>query len=500
MNISIEILLLGISVLFFISIIVGKMGDKFGIPALLLFLILGMAMGTDGLGIQFDNAGVARDIGLVALAIILFTGGMNTNIAEIRPVLLPGLSLSTLGVILTTLITGFIIWWISGMSVNTAEISLASALLLAATLSSTDSASVFSILRSKDLRLKHNLRPLLEFESGCNDPVAYILTITVSGIILLGTKTNFLVIALSIGSQLVIGAIVGFLCGKLALLAINRLQVSNSSFYSFLVLTFAIFIFSSSHFLKGNGLLAVYIGGLVIGNAKFIHKRRVYAFFDGISWMGQLIMFLTLGLLINPHELIPIIVPGLIISLIMVVISRPLSVFACLAPFRKMQLRDRMFVSWVGLRGAVPIIFAILPLAAGVPHARIIFNIVFFCTLVSLLVHGTSLPLVARWLGLIEEPGRLRRATTFGIRFHDDVKSVTAEVTINSGALNKGNRLMDLPLPEKTLVVMVKRNNSYFIPTGQTVLIEGDVLLIITDNYRALSETYQTLGIVEDSE
>ncbi|MZP67061.1 MAG: potassium/proton antiporter, partial [Bacteroidales bacterium] len=251
----------------------------------------------------------------------------------------------------------------------------------------------------------------------------------------------------------------------------------------------------ATYFLKGNGFLAVYVGGLVIGNSKFVHKRSCLNFFDGLAWMFQLIMFLTLGLLVNPHELVPIIIPGLAISFLMIFFSRPLTVFLCLLPFRKMHCRDKVYVSWVGLRGAVPIIFAIIPLYHDVPHARIIFNIVFFCTLVSLLVQGTSLPLVARWLKLSEKPRQLKKLEDFDIDLSNDIKSVTTEIELTSDMLAKGNRLMDLPFPGNTLVVLIKRGENYFVPTGKTVLKDKDKILIITDNQEALMETYEKLGV-----
>jgi cell volume regulation protein A len=208
-------------------------------------------------------------------------------------------------------------------------------------------------------------------------------------------------------------------------------------------------------------------------------------------------MFLTLGLLVNPHELLPIIVPGLIISFMMILFSRPLTVFLCLLPFRKMPLRDKTYVSWVGLRGAVPIIFSIIALASEVPHARVIFNIVFFCTLVSLIVQGTSLPLIARWLNLAEKPKRTKDLRYFDIVFSDDIKSTTTEIEISADMLKSGDHLVDLKLPEKTLVVMIKRKENFFVPTGKTTLQAGDKLLVITDNQEALSETYQKLGVIE---
>lgn len=404
MSLQIEIVLLVLSVLFFLSILAGKASSRFGVPALLLFLGVGMLFGSDGLGIQFENIQVANTIGTIALCIILFSGGLDTKTSEIRPIIAQGVILATIGVFLTAIITGVIIWLILGMTMASAGIGLLTSLLLASTMASTDSASVFSILRSKNLQLKNNLRPMLELESGSNDPMAYVLVITMIDLIKLNNAPNYWVVGGTLILQLGISALLGFSLGKLAVRIINRIKIGNDSLYPILIFTFCIFIFSVTYFVKGNGFLAVYIGGLVIGNSKFVHKRSSLNFFDGLAWMSQLIMFLTLGLLVNPHELIPIILPGLIISFLMIFFARPLTVFLCLLPFRKMQFEDKAYVSWVGLRGAVPIIFAIYPLVENVPHARLIFNIVFFCTLISLIVQGTSLPLIARWLNLAEKP------------------------------------------------------------------------------------------------
>lgn len=495
MGFSIEIVLLVISVLFFLSILAGKASSKFGVPALLLFLGVGMFFGSDGLGIQFEDIHIAQSVGTVALCIILFSGGLDTSLSEIRPIIAQGVILATLGVFLTALITGIMIWLVLGMTIESAGIGLLTSLLLASTMASTDSASVFSILRSKGLHLKHNLRPMLELESGSNDPMAYVLVITLISIINLNAEPNYWIVGGTLILQLGIGAALGYLLGKLAVRIINRLKIGNDSLYPILVFTFCIFIYAVTYFSNGNGFLAVYIGGLVIGNSKFVHKRSSLNFFDGLAWMFQLIMFLTLGLLVNPHELIPVIIPGLIISFGMIFFSRPLTVFLCLIPFRKMQLRDKVYVSWVGLRGAVPIIFAIIPLVENVPHARLIFNIVFFCTLVSLIVQGTSLPLVAHRLNLAVKPRFLKKLREFDVDFSNDIKSVTTEIEMNSKILSHGNQLMNIPFPDNTLVVMVKRNDKYFVPTGKTILKEHDKLLIITDNQDALMETYDRLDI-----
>lgn len=294
--------------------------------------------------------------------------------------------------------------------------------------------------------------------------------------------------------QLIIGAMAGYFFGKLAIRIINKIDIDNSSLYPILVFTFCIFIFSFTYFIQGNGFLAVYISGLVIGNSRFVHKRTTLNFFDGLAWLSQLLMFLTLGLLVNPAELVDIIIPGLIISVVMILITRPISVFTCLLPFSHMAVKDKIFVSWVGLRGAVPIIFAILPLAAGVPHARLIFNIVFFCTLVSLVVQGTSLSKVATWLGLAEKPKNFNKLKEFDMDFSDDIKSVTTEITITPQALRHGNLLMEMPLPDNTLAVLVKRDGKYFVPKGKTVLQENDIVLIITDDQEALQETLRSMN------
>lgn len=492
---QIELILLGLSVLFLMSIFAGKASSKFGVPALLLFLSVGMLSGTDGLGIEFGDLHVAQTIGTIALCIILFSGGLDTRISEIRPVISQGVILATIGVMVTAILTGLAVWVLLGMTADTSGIGLLTALLLAATMSSTDSASVFSILRSKGLRLKNNLRPMLELESGSNDPMAYVLVITLIEIINMGTAPNYWLAGGMLLLQLAVGAAAGYAVGKLAVHIINHIRIENTSLYPILVFTFCILIFSLTYFLKGNGFLAVYIGGLVIGNAKLAHKRSSMNFFDGLAWMSQLLLFLTLGLLVNPRELIPVLIPGLIISFIMIFITRPLTVFLCLAPFRKMPVRDKTFVSWVGLRGAVPIVFAILPLAAEVPHARLIFNIVFLCTLVSLLVQGTTLPRVAMLLGLADKPVETKKLEEFDVEFSGDIKTITSELVVTSRSLELGKNLMDLPLPEKTLVVMIKRDDIYFVPTGKTPLHENDRLLVITESNEALAETYKALGI-----
>jgi cell volume regulation protein A len=293
----------------------------------------------------------------------------------------------------------------------------------------------------------------------------------------------------------VVGTLLGYALGKLAIWLINKINLNNDSLYPVLLLTILFIIYSIPTNLRGNGYLAVYISGLVIGNAKFVHKRTSTRFIDGIAWLFQIVMFLTLGLLVNPSELLPIFGIGIAISLFMIFVARPVAVWACLLPFRKMSKKAKWYVSWVGLRGAAPILFATYPWTAGVEKGNIIFNIVFFVTLVSLLLQGTTVPTVARWLGLAGEVKPAKKLSTFDFELSDDVKSSMSEVVLSAKHLEHGNRIMDMPMPEKTLVVMVKRGERYFVPTGSTVLEPGDALLLISDNELTLSETYAKMGI-----
>ena len=485
-----NILLIG-SVLLFISVIAGKAGYKFGVPALLLFLGVGMIFGSDGLGIQFHNPHEAQFIGVVALSIILFSGGMDTKFSEIKPIAGPGIILATIGVLVTTFITGGFIYVVCHYSSIYDTLTLPEALLLAAVMSSTDSASVFSILRSKGVLLKENLRPTLELESGSNDPMAYMLTLIL--IAFIGSEgMSVPEAAWMLVLQLGIGAIGGYLLGKAAVWVVNKINIDNTSLYPILILAFAFLTFSVVTLIKGNGYLAVYIAGLIFGNSKIVHKKSIGTFFDGFTWLWQIVMFLTLGLLVNPHELLPVTHIGLGIGLFMILIARPVSVFISLLPYKNFSLRARLYISWVGLRGAVPIIFATYPLIAGVEHARWFFNIVFFITILSLLVQGTTVTYVARLLKLIDKPPVKEE---FGVELSEDIRSVMSEIEITPQVLEHGNRLMDLSLPDHTLAVMVKRNNRYFVPKGNTVLKENDRLLMISDDNEALLQSYESMGI-----
>ena len=486
-----EEVLLICSVILFVSILAGKAGFRVGLPALLLFLGIGMLFGSDGLGLQFSNPQIAQFIGMIALSIILFSGGMDTKLSEIKPIASQGVVLATLGVLVTTAITGYFIFWLTGLVAGYETLTLAESLLMAAVMSSTDSASVFSILRSKGVYLKQRLRPTLELESGNNDPMAYMLTIILIAYIQ-SNGMNFLDGAISLAVQLILGLIAGYILGKVSVWIINKVNVENQSLYPILLLAVIFFIFSITSLLKGNGYLAVYIAGLVVGNTKIIHKKSIVTFFDGFTWLWQIVMFITLGLLVNPHELLPVAGIGLTVGIFMIIFARPITVFLCLLPFRNFTTKAKLYISWVGLRGAVPIIFATYPLIAGIENANLIFNVVFFITILSLLVQGTTVTHVARWLHLTDAPDR---KDEFGIELPEEIKSAMSEIDITKEVLSHGNKLMQLKLPDHTLAVMVKRDGKYFIPKGNTELHENDKLLMISDNDEALLQSYESLGI-----
>jgi cell volume regulation protein A len=382
------------------------------------------------------------------------------------------------GVFLTALFTGLFIWYLSGMSWTNIHFPLITSLLLASTMSSTDSASVFAILRSQKMNLKHNLRPMLELESGSNDPMAYMLTIVLIQFIQSdGMGTGNIIGSFII--QFLVGAAAGYILGKLAILILNKINIDNQSLYPILLLSFVFFTFAITDLLRGNGYLAVYIAGMMVGNHKITFRKEIATFMDGLTWLFQIIMFLMLGLLVNPHEMIEVAVVALLIGVFMIVIGRPLSVFLCLLPFRKITLKSRLFVSWVGLRGAVPIIFATYPVVANVEGSNMIFNIVFFITIVSLIVQGTSVSFVARLLHLstpLEKTGN-----DFGVELPEEIDTDLSDMTITMEMLNEADTLKDMNLPKGTLVMIVKRGDEFLIPNGTLKLHVGDKLLLISE-------------------
>lgn len=473
-----NIILVG-AILIFVSIVVGKAGSRFGIPSLLLFLFVGMFFGTDGLGIEFNNAALTQFIGAVALTIILFSGGMDTQWSSVKPIWKQGFMLSTLGVLLTALITGLFIFWISGFSWTNIYMPLATSILLASTASSTDSASVFNILRSQNIRLKYNLKSTLEFESGSNDPMAYMLTIAfIQAASSSAAESNLPHIIASFLTQFIIGGAFGYLGGKGIVWVANKIGVQAESLYSLMIMSLALFLFSLTDLIGGNGYLAVYIAGMMVGNRKIAHKKAITKYFDGMTMLFQIVMFLILGLLVNPGQMIMILPVGIMISVFMILVARPLSVFISLLPFRKIRPKAKLFISWVGLRGAVPIIFATYPVVAGVEYSDQIFNIVFLITLISLTVQGMTIPYFARKLKLVL-PGKPRGIENFGLEIPEYINANLHEITLTPAMMEKGNTLKEIVLPEQTLVILIKRGDGYIVPNGSVELLPEDKLLLI---------------------
>ena len=396
-----NILLIG-AVLLMAGILIQKPGYRFGIPALLLFLVVGMIFGCDGLGVQFDDVRGAQFVGMVSLSIILFAGGLGTRIKDIKPILAPGIVLSTVGVLLTTAITGIFVWWISGLSWTSIHFALLPSMLLAATMSSTDSASVFGILGAQKMNLKHNLRPTLELESGSNDPMAYLITTMLVDVLVTGDSVTVVSLLRIFLVQFVLGALLGFAFGRLGVWMLNRLNLDNRALYPIMAVAICFLTFSLTDTLGGNGYLAIYVTGIVIGNEKVSFRRETITFIDGLSWLCQIVMFLMLGLLVNPLEMWQVAGMALLIGLFMIVVARPISVFFSLIPFSNIPFKGKVFISWVGLRGAVPILFATYPVVAGLEGHHTIFNIVFFITILSLLVQGTTITSMAQYLKLSE--------------------------------------------------------------------------------------------------
>jgi potassium/hydrogen antiporter len=473
----IEYILIAASLLLVVSVLVSKISDRFGVPALLLFLLVGMLAGSDGPGgIYFDDPALARSIGVIALVLILFAGGLDTEWRSVRPVIKEGMILSTIGVLITALVVGFFACLLF-------DFPLIDGLLLGAIISSTDAAAVFSVLRSKGVGLKGQLRPLLELESGSNDPMAIFLTV---GLIQLIAEPASSPVDL-IGSfflQMLLGAALGYGMGRVILVLVNRLRLGYEGLYPVLTVSLVFLAFGLTSVVGGNGFLAVYVAGIVVGNRVFVHKRSLLSFHDGLAWLMQIAMFLTLGLLVFPSRLVPIMGPGLLVAGFLMFVARPIAVMVGLLP-SSLTWREKAFVSWIGLRGAVPIILATFPLLARIPHADLIFNVVFFVVLTSVLLQGTSIPSVARWLGL-DAPTKPKRAYPIEFTPMGGLEGDLKEIPILPNAHAAGKAIVELGLPDDFLVILVARGEEFLVPSGGTVVRGGDTLLVLsgTESFR----------------
>lgn len=469
-TVNFEYLLLGAAILLLLGVLAGKASDRLGVPALLLFLGVGMLAGSEGMGgIPFDNYHLSQDLGITALGLILFSGGLGTSWTEVRPVLRPALTLATFGVLGTALSMACFAHF--ALALTWCE-----ALILGAIVSSTDAAAVFSILRSKGANFKGDLKPLLELESGSNDPMAVFLTIA---FVTLAVQSDQPLLALLplFATQMLVGLALGTIGGRLMVWVINRINLDNEGLYPVLTLGLALFTFSATARLGGSGFLAVYVAGIVLGNHDFIHKNSLLRFHDGVAWLMQVAMFLVLGLLVFPSHLVPVIGSGTLAAFFLMLVARPLSVFASLVFFR-ISLREKLLISWVGLRGAVPIVLATYPLIAGLSASETIFNLVFFIVFLSVVLQGTSLSAVTRLLKL-DDSSRQRRAASLEFNPSQATPMQLVQIEVPNGSPINGRPIVSLGLPRESLIVLISRADEYLMPRGSTELKIGDVVMLL---------------------
>ena len=485
MNLSTENILLVGSLLLFISIVAGKTSYRFGVPTLLLFLGIGMLAGSEGIGgIHFDDPKAAQFIGIVSLNFILFSGGLSTQWTAVKPILKEGFVLSTLGVLLTAISLGYFVWLVT-------DFTIYESMLLGSIVSSTDAAAVFSILRSNNLVLRKNLRPTLELESGSNDPMAYVLTLAFLTLVIHQDQGIASIIPMFL-QQMILGGVFGYVFGKLSKKLINRIKLGFEGLYPVLVIAIMFITFSTTDFFGGNGFLAIYISAVFLGNQDLIHKNTILQMYDGLAWLMQIVLFLTLGLLVFPSHIVPVIGIGLIISVFLIVVARPISVFISLM-FFKMRLRRRLYISWAGLRGAVPIVFATYPLLAGIDKADMIFNIVFFISVTSVLVQGTTLSVVAKWLN-VGSTENISSPYDEIEKWQPDIpKSAIKEIDIKPDFYAVNKKLVDLNFPKNAHITMIIRDNEYITPTGFTVISANDTLVVISDSKNDLNKAEKCL-------
>jgi cell volume regulation protein A len=473
--VSLDYILVVASIIFLLSVIASKASGRLGVPALLLFLAIGMLAGEEGPGgIAFDDPWLAQTLGIVALAYILFAAGLETEWNRIRRVVGTGLLLSTGSVLLTALLLG----WFASLVL---PLTFLEGLLLGAIVSSTDAAAVFSILRSRNVSLKGRLRDVLELEAGSNDPMAVFLTMGVISLLLAPGSSAWQFVPWFV-VQMGLGAGIGYVLGRLGVALVNRVRLEYEGLYPVLTAALVLLAYGATSLAGGNGFLAVYLCGLVMGNSDLVHKRSLRVFHDGIAWLMQIAMFLALGLLVTPSKLVTVAGVGLLLSAFLMLVARPVSVVTMLVRSR-FRWSQKAVLSWVGLRGAVPIILATFPLLAGVPQADVLFHLVFFIVITSVLLQGTTITPVARWVG---ETGPLLRKSRYplemvpgGANIHSDL--VEFELPPNSKAV--GKQIVNLGLPKGALIVLMSRQDELIVPTGSTQIQAGDTLLVLAERH-----------------
>lgn len=471
-------IILIVAILILVGIASSKFSTRLGLPVLVLFLGVGMLAGSEGIGgIEFENYSLAHGIGSVALAIILFDGGLRTTLHAFRMVLGPAITLASVGVLITAMITGVAASWIVG-------VSLLPGLLLGSIVGSTDAAAVFSVLRSKGLNLRERLAALLEVESASNDPMAIFLTVGFLQVLLgqveLGPSlfTLFLL-------QMSVGAVVGIVIGLAAVWTINRVNLDAAGLYPVLVTAAGLLTFGVAASLGGSGFLAIYLAGIVIGNGKIVFKQGILRFHDGAAWLSQITMFVLLGLLAFPSRLLAVAPQGLLVAAALIFVARPVAV-GLLTPWFGFNLREVIFISWVGLKGAVPAVLATFPLLLGLEGGEAIFDMVFFVVLVSAVLQGWTMPPLARFLGL-QVPPPPEAPVTLEITSLKNVEGDIVEYTVTPDSLAVGARLRDLALPEGAVVAMIARDQEIIPPRGSTSVEPNDhVFIVLRPDVRSL--------------
>ncbi|WP_321146929.1 potassium/proton antiporter [Providencia alcalifaciens] len=467
---TIEQLILLSSILILLGIFSSKLSARLGLPMLVMFLFIGMLAGEDGLGkITFDNVNVSYAVGSLALALILFDGGLQTSVKSIKLVWKPAFTLATVGVLITAGITGLAAAYILG-------IPLLEGLLLGAIVGSTDAAAVFSLLRNAGIYLNERLQATLEIESATNDPMAIFLTVGLLQL-LMNPQASGSELALLFVSQMGIGAAVGVGVGWISIKIINKIKLLAAGLYPVLVAACGLFSFGVASNLDGSGFLSIFVTGVVIGNHSFVFQRNTFLFHDGLAWLSQIIMFVMLGLLVNPSSLIEVWQEGLLIALVLTFVARPLAVVPVLKLFRFTR-NEIALISWVGLRGSVPIILAIFPFIFGLPGANLIFDVVFFVVLISATLQGSTLPYFARKLNLMQPPPLLP-AATLDITAVDQIDADLVEYTLGEDCSAVGRRLSQLALPDQTVIAMITREKSVLPPRGSTILMANDHLFVV---------------------
>lgn len=462
-GLTLENILLVASILLIISVLASRLSSAFGLPSLLLFLGIGMLAGSEGPGgIAFENHKLAFAIGSVCLAFIIFDGGMRTNWKDVKPILRTGVSLSIVG----TFVTGGIAGVFAHFALN---LTWTEALLLGAIVSSTDAAAVFGILRAKKLSLRGSLKQTLEFEAGSNDPVAIFLTMVMLAFAsVTSTKaTDFLTLFLTQGG---VGLAAGVAGGWLSKVLINKVGLEYEGLYSVLIVSLVVFIFALTTTLGGSGFLAVYISGVMLSNTELLHKGSIARFVDGVAWVAQILVFLTLGLLVFPSHLMPVWKDGIALALFMMIVARPLSVLVA-APRSHMTAKERLFVSWVGLRGAAPIILATLLWSVNFPKSEYVFNLVFFVVLMSVIAQGATIPWLASKLGITVPLQELPPDLNTGLLPNG---FDTFDLNAVAGATSVGKRIVELGLPSGVLLTSIERDGRFIVPRGDTVIQAQD--------------------------